>query len=377
MPKVFINAISAKSGGGRSILTNYLKVAREADDNFTFVVAVPDAEIYRELANARVSLVSLKAWSSTVLVPIASVAVLPKLARHYGCEMVFTLADVPILTRLPQVFLFDWSYAAFPDSPAWKLSTSRDRAIRWSKLLCFKRLLPFIDLIIAQSDVIAGQLRRIYKFKWLEVVPNAVSLDNLDVGTEQNFALGNGYKLLCLSRYYSHKNIEVFIPLAERIKDVSENIKIITTISPDDGEGARRFLTEVQVRGLSDVIVNIGTVQMEYVPSIYRQTDALLLPTLLESFSGTYVEAMYHRKPILTSRLPFAEAVCGEAAFYFDPNNPDEILDRIRQSRDDNDERNRRLQIASSLLKCMPTWSETYQSYIGLFSKILGRINDK
>ena len=31
------------------------------------------------------------------------------------------------------------------------------------------------------------------------------------------------------------------------------------------------------------------------------------MPTLLESFSGTYVESMYFEKPILTSDLDFAK----------------------------------------------------------------------
>jgi len=65
------------------------------------------------------------------------------------------------------------------------------------------------------------------------------------------------------------------------------------------------------------------------VPSLYAQSDALLMPTLLESFSGTYVEAMFHKIVILTSKLDFAEDVCGESAFYFDPTSPEDILASI------------------------------------------------
>jgi glycosyltransferase involved in cell wall biosynthesis len=373
MTKVFINGLSAKSGGGRSILTNFLKVARSADDNFTFVVGVPDAESYAELANERVCLVPLCRWSATALVPFASAYLLPRLALQKCCDIVFNLGDVPLLTKLPQVFLFDWPYAAFLDSPAWHLSTLRDQVIRRAKLFFFKWFLPHVDLIIAQNGAIARQLSHLYKFERLEVIPNAVSLDNVDGGIDYDFALGKGYKLLCLSRYYSHKNIEVFLPLAELIKAAGESIKIFTTISPDDGAGARLFLAELKARGLGGVIYNLGTVPMEHVPSVYQQTDALLLPTLLESFSGTYVEAMFHRKPILTSRLPFAEAVCGKAAYYFNPYDPDEILDLVRKARDDTDERNSRLDEAKALLDDMPNWEETYQAFINAFRTTLAK----
>ncbi|MDT8858153.1 glycosyltransferase [Paracoccaceae bacterium Fryx2] len=372
MPKVFVNGISAKSGGGRSILTNFLKIARDAKDDFTFVVVVPDADSYREYANERVCLVPLAHWSITTLVPLASITVLPRLARRMGCDLIFNLADVPLGTRRPQVFLFDWAYAAFPESPALQLSTRRDRLVRRAKLFFFRWLLPYVDLVIAQNGVIADRLHRIYGCDAVQVVPNAVSLDNLDGGSDHDFALGSGYKLLCLSRYYSHKNIEVFLPVAERIRAAGEDVKIVTTISPDDGEGARQFLADVEKFGFTDIIVNLGSVPMKHVPSLYRQTDGLLLPTLLESFSGTYIEAMFHRRPVLTSRLPFAEAVCQNSAFYFDPNDPVEILDRVRQTRDDVAERNRRVDLASVLLSRMPTWQDAYQAFSKAFITTLG-----
>ena len=53
------------------------------------------------------------------------------------------------------------------------------------------------------------------------------------------------------------------------------------------------------------------------------------MPTLLESFSGTYVEAMYHQIPIFTSDIDFAHDVCKEAAFYFDPLDSNSILSTL------------------------------------------------
>jgi hypothetical protein len=49
---------------------------------------------------------------------------------------------------------------------------------------------------------------------------------------------------------------------------------------------------------------------MSDVPKWYKATQALLLPTLLESFSGTYIEAMHFERPIFTSNLDFAKEVC-------------------------------------------------------------------
>lgn len=53
------------------------------------------------------------------------------------------------------------------------------------------------------------------------------------------------------------------------------------------------------------------------------------MPTLMESFSGTYLEAFHFGTPVLTSDLDFARETCGEAALYFDPTDTASIRDAI------------------------------------------------
>lgn len=367
MVRVFVNGISAKSGGGRSILTNFLKVARSRDDAFSYVVAVPSMDGYADLVNERVSLVPMGRQSSTVLVPLASVGTLPLLIRRARCDLLFNLSDIPVATRVRQVFLFDWPYAAFPRSRAWQLSTFRDRAVRHVKLIFFKRLLHHVDVMIAQNDVLAEQLRLIYGLQDVQVIPNSVSVENIGGGVERNFELGDGFKFLCLSRYYSHKNLEILVPLAAKFKAVGLNAKIVITLSPEDGPGAEALLSEIENRRLGEIIINLGTVPMDHVPSLYMQTNALLLPTLLESFSGTYVEAMYHRRPIFTSDLPFARGVCGLAAFYFDPNDTDAIFDCLQAALERPGEMNAKADAAARLLNTMPSWEDAYDAYTQAF----------
>lgn len=108
---VFVNGISAKSGGGRSVLTNFIKVAREAEDGFRYTVAVPSLDGYEPLANERVRLLPMGARSRTMMIPFTSTISLPKLIEQHKSDLVFNLADIPVSTCVPQVFLFDWPYA--------------------------------------------------------------------------------------------------------------------------------------------------------------------------------------------------------------------------------------------------------------------------
>ena len=55
----------------------------------------------------------------------------------------------------------------------------------------------------------------------------------------------------------------------------------------------------------------------------------MILPTLLECFSASWIDAMKCCVPVLTSDLPFAHGICGDAAVYFNPEDPAEIGERI------------------------------------------------
>jgi len=53
------------------------------------------------------------------------------------------------------------------------------------------------------------------------------------------------------------------------------------------------------------------------------------LPTLVESFTASYPEAMIMKKPILTSDYQFSRTVCLDSALYFNPYNPIDIVSKI------------------------------------------------
>ncbi len=69
--------------------------------------------------------------------------------------------------------------------------------------------------------------------------------------------------------------------------------------------------------GVAEHFVNVGPVPIVQGPAMFRTCDVLLLPTLLETFSGTYPEAMAMGLPIVTSDLDFARDTCGDAALYY------------------------------------------------------------
>lgn len=366
MANVLINGVSAKSGGGRSILTNFLTCLKSNGSKNEYFVVVPFAHLYSQFS-CNVTIIPMRFLSRLVFLPFANAVVLPYLIKKHNIDIVFNVSDVPIPTSKHQVFLFDWPYAAYPDSKAWSLLNFKGMVVRKAKLYLFKKYLPFVNKLIAQNNALKKRLELLYKIEGISIIPNAVSFDSRKNKLQFDFGFVEGFKLLCLTFYYPHKNLEIFIPLAKLIRDKGLDIKIILTISKEQGKNAERLLEDIKANFLSDIIINIGPVSMDRVPSLYDQTDGLLLPTLLESFSGTYVEAMYHKKPIYTSNLDFATSVCKESAYYFDPFDPEDILKTILTSREDTEVLQEKIKVGYSIMDNLPSWNQAFVMYEELF----------
>lgn len=372
--RIFVNGLNAKTGGGKSILTNLLSLLSKNSMGKEFYVLVPDLSEYEDYKSEALRILGLSpVWVKNALFPLVNQIILPSMVKKLNCQIVFNLSDVPMPTKARQVFLFDWPYAVFPNSPVWKMMDFNSWIVRKSKLFFFKKYLKYVDLTIAQTPVMKMRLEKYYDLQNIEVVPNAVSVDSLrdESLTFHNFGLKDGVNLLYLTYYYTHKNIEILIPLAKKILSQGEPVNIITTISSEQHPMADRFLNEIQNQGLGKVINNIGPVSMKDVPALYNQVDGLLMPTLLESFSGCYVEAMFHNRPIFTSDLDFAKSVCGEAAYYFDPLNPQQIFEKIMEWKYDPKRGMEKIHAGQRILKEFMTWEKVLNRYMQLFDKVI------
>ncbi len=364
MANIFIHGVNAKTGGGKSILNNYLTLLQKSDTSHNYFILTPDKEEYEKYSSNRVKIVNIKKkYKKNIFFIILNYFILPRKLRQLNIDVVFNLSDVAIPVKVPQIYLFDWSYAIYSDRLIWKRMDFKSYLKRRIKLYFFKVNIKYPSVIIAQTQIAKDKLELIYGLRNIKIIPNAVSLDNVKEEYKKKFNLPEGIKLLYLTYYYPHKNIEILIPLAMEIKKKKLNFKIVTTICESQHKRAKIFLNNVRKLDIEDVIINIGPVDMKFVPSIYRQCDGLLMPTLLESFSGTYVEAMYHNMPIFTSDIDFAHDVCGEAAFYFNPLDVGSILGKIEEAYSDSGFREQKVAAGDKRLKQFLSWEQVFKQY--------------
>jgi glycosyltransferase involved in cell wall biosynthesis len=264
-----------------------------------------------------------------------------RIAQAWRADVLFTLGNLgPIWPRLPHVLLFQNAYYIYPWSEVRPfLSPSEALAVRFQRLL-FGLSLRRVSAVAAQTDVAAARLREVFDVPRtrVAVVPNAIDMSPKSTAKTAEARMaglrdraGGRLIALTLARYYPHKNLEFVIRTARRLREYGDDrIVFYLTVDERQHSGAARLVKAIERNGLEDWVVNLGPIPAERLPLVYQTADLLFFPTLLESFSGTYLEAMQHGLPIVTSDRDFARECCGDAALYLDPHEVESAVSTLQ-----------------------------------------------
>lgn len=336
--KLFINASNLRFGGGKTVGINLVDYYLKNDQIERIVLIAPVAcgyEIFKDKGSKIKVIFFPKIFNISIFKIFSNYLCLPFFSLLYKSDYVFSLGNIAFPSfKTPQLVLIHQAFLAYPESIVWERIKKQDavfyRYLRnMLKFISFN--LRFADLIGVQTEAMKNRISNIFNIPLNDVflIPNAISFTSVSVVNHFQNVDSNSIKLLFLSKYYPHKNFEVLYEFAALIKNEKLPITITITIDAEESEGGKFFLSEIDRLGLDDVVKNVGNIKLEKIAKIYSDHDGLFLPTLLESFSGTYIESMYFAKPIFTSNMDFAVDVCKDAAFYFDPLDARNILDVV------------------------------------------------
>lgn len=176
----------------------------------------------------------------------------------------------------------------------------------------------------------------------------------------------NEFWFVTISAFYPHKRLDLINDLIPLIKKEELNIKFVLTLSDD--------VIEKYFSDIKDYIINLGPVKLEECPYIYSKCDALFLPTLIESFTASYPEAMIMKKPILTSHYSFSKTVCKNAALYFNPYNINDIMTQIRKIYNDKELYSDLVTKGLNIVQELPSSKERANQYLNLCKKAVENV---
>jgi glycosyltransferase involved in cell wall biosynthesis len=336
--KIFINASTALISGGLILALEIIE-SLQANPNFDLIIVCPKLKPYKRIQKENSRLVVAPRWMLYRYWRwYLDYFWLPDRIKRESPDLVFTLCNLPTVTRKRQIFLHDNPYVAEKNIRNIPLSL-KNKIIHWVRNKLTLSRMRYVDLLLVQTvyqkTIMEKCLRRNIK---VEIMPP--SLSQIDGSLKgacilDSLKIENQYKILCPTRYYEHKNLEILVKVSDLIKERLLPIKIYITISPKQGRRAKNLLRTIKKNNIESILINLGHIDHRYIPGIVSNVDAVLLPSLLESFSLTCIEAWEHEKPLLVSDLDTFKSACGNAAYYFNPLIPEDILGCIMGSMSD------------------------------------------
>ncbi|MDM8006732.1 MAG: glycosyltransferase [Phycisphaerae bacterium] len=333
--RVAVLAHNLIRGGGLSVGRNICALLPKLGPQHQYLIFVPEGMGYdrdAERASVRVKTVRRMNPVSRMLFELR---VLPREVSRFGADVALGLGNIGLLRpHCKQAILIHQPQIIY-DSRHYGKALLRERLQFLAIKRWVSRSLKRTQMVFCQTPIIQERFATVfcYPLDQIEIAPNAVSefakVESSSIAIPEVLKDKGKFDLFLLASYSTHKNIEMLVTLFRQFPDQLKDVRCIITISAGQHKHAASLLREIERRGLGDKVVNVGPLEQEELAGYFCHCDALFFPTLLESFSGTYLEAMHFGLPILTSDLDFARYICGDAAIYFDPWNPAEIVDKI------------------------------------------------
>ena len=374
--KILVNCSNLKTAGGLAVALNFIKwVSKNSNEEYLFIA--PDTKDYRAIQRStNVELIFLNDfWTSSIvgrfILDEVGFLFLRFITRS---DIIFTMGNFAVRSFKPQALLYMWPYPNYPEfTEIWSRMDRRTRLKQKLRLIEFRRKLSRAAVVFPQTSTSEKRLKKIYAsiVKSTRVIPMGVSTISNSINLEKSWHERGEIKLICLTRYYSHKNIEILIELGEIIVDRGLKIYIDITVDANQNSGSLLLDNLINNSRAKNVVRLIGNVAIEEVINLYEQYDGMILPTLLESYSATYADCLAYGMPLLTSDLDFAHDACGESAHFFDPFSAHSILDTILFAMESPGEITRKVELGRLKSSKSPKWSEIGKRYENELLKLL------
>lgn len=253
--------------------------------------------------------------------------------------------------------------------PAGPFEVRLKRAVRG---IVARRLFARESFLISESNSLLKAFTERCRFhpSGTRVIPNVVNAAVADpaarvpLEVDLRASVEAGTLLLCyVARLYPHKNHALLPKVRSELLKLGLNAKFVVTLTTDEWAAAPDELKEA--------CINVGVIPVTQVADLNLQCHAVIFPSLLESFSATPLEALTTNGLLFAADRPFVRDVCGDAALYFDPLDPENCAHVIFDALSHDDRCRLLRQRAAEVSAHLGTARERALAHVDLVSELL------
>lgn len=201
----------------------------------------------------------------------------------------------------------------------------------------------------------------------IHVIHEGIPLTQLTATNYQLPVKVNPY-ILYVGVWRSHKNLEGLIKSFALVKKEGLPHKLVIVGDPDIYyERISRFWESL---GLEGEVVAPGFQEEEALTQWYKRASLLVLPSLYEGFGLTPLTALSYSVPAAVSNIGALREILGDAAFYFNPEDPRDMARVIKKALTDKKSAKEKLSKSKALLRRY-SWGNMTKKTLSIFEGVL------
>lgn len=241
----------------------------------------------------------------------------PRLLNRYKLDLMhFSYFSVPVFYKKPFIVtIHDLIINHFPTGKATTLPFFMYKVKRMGYELVLRKAVQNAKKILVPSVATKNEIIDYYKTPIDKI---AVTPEGVDSGISDFeipiFNAQNKY-FLFVGNAYPHKNVERLID-AFLLFSKNHPDYVLKLVGKKD-----YFYTRLEKKTKEKKVEFLNYVTDEELSKLYSRASATFVPSLMEGFGLTALEAMKMKSIVAVSKIPSLVEICKDFAFYFDPTD--------------------------------------------------------
>lgn len=329
--RILVTALSSVMGGGVTVATNLTAAMAACFPEHAILLYCSDERVARAPYPENVDVTYLPAllrrWQRLLWEQVR----LPSIAAKRGADVTLALGGyTPFFSTIPQVAVWQNPNVFSPPGVPRPLS---ERLLVRAQRLAQSASMRFAaqNVFLTQTSLdLAARVWPMDRFPHC-VIHSGVAAERLEVSRAAPLSSREHF-VLAVGHTYSHKNYEAMIDAVDvyrRRFDPPIKLRVFGgPANPSYFDALRQRVVDKDLTGLVDFM---GEASHDVVLQQMSRARIYLATSLLETFGLTLLEAMGQGLPVVASHSTCHPEVCGDAALYCDPHDPQQIAKQLHR----------------------------------------------
>jgi glycosyltransferase involved in cell wall biosynthesis len=375
--RILFNCSTNVVGGGLKNSAIFIRYAlNNKDFEWEYTISKPVADLLTKL---KIPLDKMHVFETSPARSIKERKRIRDLAEQLNVDLVYSMAGpVYVKFKKPHIMGISNPYYTHADLQGYFIG----RNLKQKVLLILQHI--YILFFIRKANYFIFQtkesmkgfcMRYLVNKKRTRVISNAIGnefIEHFKNKKTDTIDVSKTIQIFCPAAAYPHKAIHKVPEIAYELnKEANSTYTFLFKISIDKNSNYCKVIEYMtQKLGVAHLIENIGAFSYSESLKLHEAADLLFVPSILETFSASYLEAMAAKIPLIVANKNFAKDICGEGAIYSNPFNAKKTAQKIHNLISDPDQQLKIINEGQKVLKRFGNQENRFNNVLGYIKEL-------